>query len=541
MKSRTLRNGVRGPWPRLVQGGALALLLAVPTQAQEIGSLHEQIAAALAGPSTAPPWLIVPAITVRQEWTDNASQTTGSAKPQASFITVLVPSLAISGATSRVTANVYYAPSLSHYSSVSGQDRVSQNLNATVKLSLIPDQLFLDLRGFAAQQSLGGATAPAGTVALSRQNEVQTYSFSASPYLNHRFGGWGTAQVGVAVSQTSQGALAGSQGNSPFVNGQSNGLASQDVNTRQEFASFASGENFGRLLSNVNLSASQSSGTGALQGAHRNTASYQAGYAITHGIVALASVGWEDIAYAGVDPLRIDDATWSVGGRLSPRPDSTVTLLYGHQNGVTAASLDASYALTPRTHLYASYLDGVSTDTEQLQNALTNAQLDPLGNPVNAQTGAPVLLTDNFFGVTGTVYRVRNLSVTASWLLDRDAVQATVRHQEQTPIGAAAGIGQVAAGGAAVASQGSYGSLAWEHEVNAALRSNVFFQYGKLSQSFGGGHVDTDLLVGSAALTYQLSETLSGSLEYSYTSNSYAAQVAGTAANLVVLGVRKSF
>ncbi len=468
---------------------------------------------------------------MQQEWTDNAVQAgglqSGSAPPaaprQASLITVLVPSLSIAGSSARLTANVTYAPSLSYYASLPDQNHVDQNVDATALVTLVPERAFLDLRGFAAVQALAGASGPPGTQALGKLNQVQSYSFSASPYLDQRFGGWGTGQLGVADSETSQGVLAGSL---------PGGLSAQTVNTRREFASFTSGENFGRVLSNVDLAASQSSGTGALQGAYRNTASYQAGYAVSHAITALAGLGWEDIFYGAPDRLHIADATWSVGARLAPNPDSRITVLYGHQDGVTAASLDASYAPTPRLRLYASYTDRVSTDSEQLQTALAGASLDALGNPVNTETGAPLLLTDNFFAVTDTVERLRNANLTASWLLDREAVQATLTYQSQAPLGASSQ--------GAAASHGSYGSLAWQHDISPVMQSSLFVQYGRLHQT-GGGTPDTALLVASATLTYQFSATLSGSVAYSYTSDSYAAPTPNTAASLVVLGLRKAF
>ncbi len=496
------------------------------------GGLRQQIENAFARADNTPPpasggapeWQLSPALTVQQEWTDNAYESSGA--KQSSFITVVTPEIAIAGTTSRLTASLFYAPSLYHYESGSGQDRIGQNLDAQALITLVPDTFFLDLRGFAAQQSLYGATGPTDSVALSRGNTLQTYSFSATPYLLHRFGGWGTGELGVSDIETSQGVYSGTLGN---------GLSSQSVNTRREFASFTSGENFGRILSTLSLSASQSSGSGALDGAHRNIATYQAGYAINRFVTALASVGWEDIKYGNPDPYKIDDATWTVGARLTPSPDSSITALYGHQDGVTAASLDASVALAPRTRLYANYSEGVSTDTEQLQNALSNAQLDGLGNPVNATTGAPLLLTDNFFGFNSSVYHVRNASATLSWLGNRDAVQASVTHQEQTPVG------PNAAANGAVASRGTYGSLAWEHEVSQSLRTNLYGQYGKLNQAFGTGHLDTDVVVATAAATWQMSETLSGSLQYSYTSDSYASLARNTAANLVVVGLRKTF
>jgi uncharacterized protein (PEP-CTERM system associated) len=511
--------------------------LATAGAGPEVGGLHDAVAAAFAGtgggtvapPTTTPAWLVTPAITVQQEWTDNALQTAGvttSASKQASFITVVMPSLAITGETSRLTANLTYAPSASYYTSVQGQNSVVQNLSGSALATLVPDQLFLSLQGFATEQALNGATAPNGTVALSRQNAVQTYDFSASPYLDHRFGGWGTAEIGASATETLQGALSGTL---------PGGTPNQNTTTTEEFASFTSGENFGRLLSTVTLSATQNSGAGVLQGAYRDIANYQAGYAISHTVAALASIGWEDILYTGIGGTHFDDLTWSVGAKLTPNPDSSITVQYGHQDGATAASLDASYAPTARTRLYARYADGVSTDTEELQNALANAQFDPLGQAIDRQTGAPLLLANNFYGVTTAVYRQKSASVSAAWLFERETVQVSFSYQSQTPIGT-----DIAG---TVANTGTYGSVSWEHALSDALTSDLYFQYGRLNQTGGGiSPLTTTLVVASAALSYRFSETLSGSLQYSYTSDAYTTtQQPGTAANLAVLSLRKTF
>ncbi len=525
-----------------------------------MGGLRGPVAAAFAaagnpppaGPTTDPAWIIVPALSLQQEWTDNALQ---SAPPtKSSLITVVSPSLSIAGATSRLTANVYYSPNFTEYTGVSGQNQIGQNLGASGLLALRPDELYLRFNGFAAEQSLGAGTAPNGTVAINRQNQVQTYDFSVEPYLTHRFGGWGSAQLGVSEDETTQGLV----GTTPGTGN------SARQNTRQELASFTSGENFGRLSSIVTLSATQYSGSGALQNSTSNLANYQGGYAITRGIIALASVGWEDIKYTGPDAPRINDATWSVGVKLTPNADSAITLGYGHHDGSTSASVDAGYAPTPRTRVSVSYTSGYSTDTQQLQNSLASASFDALGNPVNAQTGAPLQLTSNFFGLNGTVYLMKTLTVGASWLLDRDVFQISLNRQTQTPTGAAAstvvngftfeGVPLTVNAGAQ-RNDGTTGSLAWQHQVSDVLTTSLYLQYGTILTSTPLGinfrtltllslpqqRQNVRLVVGSAGLTYQISRTLAGSLQYSYSSDTFGAGTPGVAQNLVVLGLHKTF
>lgn len=482
------------------------------------------LAKALPATSTAPAWQFTPGIGVKEEWTDNALP--GAGQPQASLITIVTPTLAVSGQSARITGALTYAPSIYRYNNVPSQNRVGQNFNGNSHVTLLEEEMFLDLRGFAAEQSLNAATPPPGTSPINKQNQGQSYSFSATPYVTHRFGSWGVVQTGVSVSDTVQSALAGN------LPGTSN--RSIQIGSVQETASFTSGENFGRILSNVNLSAAQESGNGPLRGAYSNTATYQAGYAVSHAITALASVGWEDISYGGGNALRINDATWSAGGKYAPNPDTAITLLYGHQDGVTAASLDASYAPTVRTKLFARYSEGITTSAQELQATLATAQLDPLGNPVDATSGAPLQLTNNFFGTNGSVYKLRSASLTAAWQFDRESLQATVNRQQRTPAGH-----PTAGTPAGIASTGTYGSLSWQHDLSDALKSSLFGQYGVTD--LAGGQTSTTLLVVSAGLNYAFSGTLNGSLQYSYTNSGFSGAVPAEAINLVALGVRKTF
>jgi uncharacterized protein (PEP-CTERM system associated) len=535
-----------------VNTGDLGAAAATPAPDAAPGSLRQQVEAALpgvnqapAGHTNAPAWIISPAIGLQEEWTDNVFNT-GTAR-QASLITQLTPSISITGGSSRLTADVYYAPSLSVYSPQGSQNQVGQNLGADATLTVAPEQFYVHASAFGAVQSLGVAQAPPGTVVINSGQEAQTYSFSISPYLTHRFGGWGSLQVGTAISDTSTTVIGG--GGAPL----------QSLTSRQEFATFTSGENFGRLSSKVQASASQLSGTGALEGGADDAVTYQAGYAITHSIIALASVGWENITYTGAGAPRYNDGTWSGGIELLPNPDSQIVITYGHQQGATALAVNGSYAPTASVRLSAQYSDGVTTAAQSLNNALSGASFDATGHPVNTVTGEVVQPISNFFGFNGTIYKQRSLSVSANWLLPRDAFQASVQQQTQTPVGNAGGvvlatIGNIPITAQLAASSGTTGQLGWQHDLSPVTSLNAFVQYGILSNvtplaisngvvtiQFAKQQQNVALLAFGAGLTWHINETLSSSLQYSYTSNDYGAGNPGVSANLVVLGLRQTF
>ena len=531
-------------------GGAAAVAPAAPDAAP--GSLRAQIEgvlpganAAPAGPTTQPAWVVTPGLSLQEQWTDNTFQTPSNR--QSSLITLVSPTVSVTGSTARLQADLYHAPSAELYVPQSSQNQIGQNLGTDALLTLSPEQLYIKTTGYASVQSAFAGAAPNGAVALPQAGEVQTYNFSVEPYLTQRFGGWGALQVGASAGETSIDALG-------------NGGGSQSLNSGQVFATFKSGENFGRLSSTVQLSSTQNTGTGALQGSNEQLANYQAGYAITRDVIALGSIGWEDIRYTGFGAPHYDDATWSVGAQLIPNPDSSIVVSYGHQQGATAASVNASYAPTARLRLFAQYSDGVTTATQSLSNALSGATFNAQGQPINPTTNQPLSPYSNFFGFNGGVYQSKNLTISASLLWPRDGFQVSLQQQTETPVGNSSGAAVLATTGSLAllaglaATNGTYGSFSWEHDLSPVLSTNLFAQYGVLhnatpvsltngvlSIQVGQQVQDATQMTFNATLNWQISRTLNGSLQYSYTSTDYSGGLSGVAANLVVLGLHKTF
>ena len=165
-----------------------------------------------------------------------------------------------------------------------------------------------------------GGAAPSGTTAVSGQNSTQTMSFSAHPYWRQPFSDVGTAELGAMLSRTSQSGLAASQSAGQVqpvaaVPGQAQFAAvpGQNAITEQEYFSLTSGPAFGRTNAGLQLSGTQETGTGVLSNAHQDQAVVNLGYAITRSVTALASVGYDDVHYAGTPPFNFSGAQWSGG------------------------------------------------------------------------------------------------------------------------------------------------------------------------------------------------------------------------------------
>ena len=529
------------PGAVLPAAAALVFFLATRAGAQilpetgttvQVGNLRQQLEGLLATGAdvvTAPGWTIVPAVGLEQRWTDHL-QGVGSPEGDSSFITALRPSVLVNGQTARTTMSLSYAPDLEYYSVSGHQNRINQNLNASSHAILVPEHLFLDLRGFAGLQAINSGSGSNPTTAEVSQNETQTMSFSVHPYLRQRFGDLGVAELGATWSRSTQDNLSGTQ---------ANGSSGQHLTSEQEYFSLSSGPDFGRTSAALSVSANQGSGNGGVNNSRRDQATLSLGYAITRDLTALAGIGYEDIHYGGIPPFHYAGTDWDAGLRWIPNPDSSVTVTYGRQEGLESARLDASYAPTARTRVYARYSEGIATGMEQLLNAMNSSGVDQAGNSVSGN-GTPVQLSNGFYGVQNNLSRVTSASLTATLLLERDAVSASFSRQQRRQLAAAS-----AATAGALESTGYYSTLSWQRSLWPDLNAFAFVQWGTGENSSPGVPNQTyESLVVSLRLTYSVSETLAAYAQYSWTRQTYFL-AAGSAillpTNLVVIGARKIF
>ncbi len=528
-----------------------------------VGDLRGQLLQYLPGllpRNTGPAFLVTTSLGVDVGLTDNALRV--ERPRRADIFTEFSPSIQVSGDTSRLKVNLNYAPVASVYAQTPSQTRFDQFGNAVALATIVPDAVFLDLRGSVTQQSRAGGYGQTSTQTLNRNDQIQTIALSATPYVEHRFAGWGTGRIGYSVARTIQ----GSRGNQNtagandilLLNNNGFGVPG-NLTTQRERASFVTGENLGRVNDIVVLEAVQYSGGQLYRGAHRNQVTNDVGYAVTRTITALAGFGYQDLRFGGTPGVRINEPIWSVGGRVTPNADSTLTITYGHRDGFNAAAVDGSYAPTARTRVFVRYSTGLTTDSEEQQNLLQSTNVGPTGLLVDNATGAPVSSSSGAFGTQNGLYRLRRASVTGLLVLNRDAVSVSLAQDERTNVSsttASAGTSALPAGGS---NSGVIGTLSWQHELSPVLSSSASFSYGVEDNGNGGGAASSDTqhtIQTSLALNYAITQTLTGSAQYLFTDRSGAAARTtqsnpspfgfGQAGqnlteNLLLVGLRKSF
>jgi len=544
------------------------------------GDLRRQLQAYEPNPlarSTGPDWIIQPSIGADIGVTDNATAT--ERNQQSDIFALISPSVVIDGQTSRLKLNLSYSPQAYFYARTGSQTRVDQTGAGVALISIVPGSVFLDLRGSISEQSRTGGLGTSlgtsgGNTALNRQDQVQSITVSVTPYAEQRFGGWGTGRIGYSFLRTLQDGR-NNQTNYGQFGSQSalqqafntSGLGSQGITgnltTQRERASFVTGENLGRFNVTTAAEAVQYSGAGAYHNAHRNLLSLDVGYAISRTVTLVAGTGYQDLRYSGTPGYRVNAPIWNVGVRLTPEPDSTITVGYGRKDGANSLYLNAATAPTARTRVYARYSQGLSTDAEGQQDLLQSTTIGSTGLLTDTATGAPVGSTSAQFGTQNGLYRLRSFSLSSTLLLNRDSFSVSVSNEDRTNISAVTfgpgvnnGLLPVLPAGSS--SNGTFGTLSWQHELTPVMTFSAGGTYGITNYSNlggtsgngstgGNGSTRQTSLQAQAALSYQFTETLSGSVRYLYTErNSNQPQTLfGTQGNLVqntlLAGLRKSF
>ncbi len=509
--------------------GLLSPALLPPTGTDvRLGELRAEVEQALGEPvQQVPGWVVTPAIEVDELATDNVLESTNGRRGD--LITAVSPSITVHGDTPRVQLDLFYSPSALLYAFTPHQNAIWHDGNAHALVTIVPNELFLDLRGFASMQSATGGFSPAGPVPLSRSNQTQTASGSASPYYVHRFDDYGSIRVGYSFNKTLTGDTSQLATPTQFPI-----FSNLNLTSNEEYATFRTGENFGRVNDQIWIDAIQESGFGVVQGARRNLVLNQPAYAIDPRLSVYGQIGYEDIAYPRAVPaIRISDVVWAVGFRLTPNADSAIDVRYGHRDGFNSARVDASYALTARTKIFARYSEGLTSLAEEIETALATSAVGMGSNSIDAITGAPVLVTNQLIALQPSLFRVKSLSVSSVTAWPRDTVSLSFLHEEDDLLA-------ISAGSFGFSDRANSATVSWAHSLSERLSGTANVSYGAYETSvasLGSQRFFSVILSGSYAFT----ETLTGVAQYVLIDRT--ANIPGQAfiENRALIGLRKSF
>lgn len=518
-----------------------------PSVVPDSNPFRESVNSVIAGPSTTTvrPWSFTGDVGVSVGAVDNPGGTRGGWQS----LILLSPDFNLTGTTSRLNVALAYSPRLAFYPSTSGQTLLSQNFNGVADAVLVPDLLYLNVRGISDIGSRFGDTALLSNSFISRGEAVQTTSFSVSPYLQRTIGGIGTATVGYTYAQTFQDS--DNRYNSIFLApnaAQTSGFATTgNLQTNTEYASFTTGENLGRIQDSISATASQFSGSYYYQGASTSSVINRLSYAVYRWLTVFGTVGYQTYDYPK-SGYRLNEPTGTIGVTLTPNETSTITVQYGQVAGSDTILANGTYSPTARTRVYGSYTVDILTGLGARQGLLGTTTVGTGGALVSNLTGGPTL-ANTYLASQYPLSRVKTATVGGAVLFDRDAISLSAAHSSYEQLGSSTSVlGVTTANG--TNTDTSYVSLNWQHELNpsTSLFSGVSYAISNNGIYYGTSGGSQNTVQAFSSLNHLFTDTLSGNVSYSHSERFGGATQILPAAfggnvsqNTILVGLRKSF
>lgn len=364
-------------------------------------------------------WTISPRVDVIETYTDNISL--AQAGNSDDFITEVNPAISINGEGKRLKLRFDYRMQNLIYANNSNLDNTNHQLSTSGNAELVERFFFVDAAASISQQLISN-TGVIGLDNLSGTgNRTDVYTYSVSPYLTHRFGGYVTSEVRYTFDRTEVGSGA------------------SDSDAHQFDVSLASGRRFTKFRWDLKYHNQQlDRGTSASDASYEN-ATGNIRYGLHRKFDLLARGGYEhnDFDSAAANNVVTKNGTyWSGGFDWHPSKKFALEALYGSRN--TSANLRlapierTSFELgwqdrdigtnpgtswnmnlthrTRRSRWSAVYFEDTTT-TQQLLREVVNAQLVFLGIPLFDASGQPITTPINVFSLTDDIFLRKRFQV----------------------------------------------------------------------------------------------------------------------------------
>jgi uncharacterized protein (PEP-CTERM system associated) len=477
-----------------------------------------------------PGWLFRPSITGSETFTDNDNQfggfTIGQNHRSDDAVTQITPTIVVLGNGERFQVNLDYAPTGVIYAVNPEESQFRQAFSGDALAVAVPDLAYLDLRGNVSQNPIYGGVGAINTGLLPPSQRETLSNVSATPYLTHSFGGIGTAQAGVAYlySATDAPSYLNQGDDVPLALPYNYG--SRWLATKRAFANFTTGQDFGRFQDEISTDDSFYDGTEPMKGAHRVLLTDDVAYAINRFVSGLGEIGYENLDYPQ-EAYSYVGGVWSVGARVTPNAQSSLTLEYRHIDGLTTPYVYGYWQITPRIRVSGSYSAGITSFEQDQQNSLLSGSEDTTGVAASALVAAPLVNNAQFYGANQSLTRSERASASASYLAGRELVTANFNHQRSSLIGNLLGLPQSVLSrlGISQADLAAFGllttntstnntaSVSWRHDLLPDLSTDVLLGYNRnhVAATSTGIYASAQF---SAGLNKVFTSTLSGRVAY---------------------------
>ncbi|HKS88879.1 MAG TPA: hypothetical protein VJR70_05520, partial [Stellaceae bacterium] len=466
------------------------------------------------------------------------------------LITELSPGIEITGESPRLRGTLDYSPTQYLFALNPSQNILGHNLYANGTATIAPELLFLDVHAFASLQpitpglstdlsSFGAATGATGLSPLAPGNLLvptvvpkaqltQVTTVIAAPYVQRRFGDYGVGELRYTFADNNFGG-----GQSLLLPAGATPLPATTDLTNEATATFVTGSYFDRFTSQFLLDSSRTTSNNLLDNSRQNRAIVATEVPLAHRVSALTTIGYEDLRFGGIPPVNINDAVWGVGFRLAATPDRNLIVLYGRHEGITAPYASLNYALTPLTRVTASYSDGLSTFSEEIEQNLAASGLTARGQTIDTRTLLPLTIHNPLLGIQLSLLRIKRASAAGYIDTKREHLSLGVDREEDIVIAQAAP-------GTGVSLRATTINFGWAHDINPLTTTQLALGYSWVTL-LQDQTVDERLFTAGASISYLFNPTLTGTASYTFVNRDANQPLFKLNSNVVLVSLRKTF
>lgn len=327
------------------------------------------IMAATVQPAHAGEWTVSPSMGVSTTFTDNANGANDDQDRNSDQVFTASPGVSVSGTGGRVSLNLAF--SHNRFLSRQGQSDDSSNntLTANGRAEVWDQVAFIDLTSSISRAVVDPAQTNTTNDLGNDSNRTTVQTLSLQPFFLHHFGNW--------LETESRTTLDFTQTESEEISNTRSIGNTFSANSGSRFSIFTFGGTFSRQKEIRENGAPRSIST------NLNT-NYR--MRVSRKLSVISSVGWETIDDPSLDE-EPNGIIWEVGFSAQPSSRSSIEVTVGDRFETTTYGLDASYQLSSRSSVSASYSESITSSQEQLNDNLDFLISDGSGGFTDSRTG----------------------------------------------------------------------------------------------------------------------------------------------------------
>lgn len=429
---------------------------------------------------------------------------------KAAVINELTYTRNIRGTTARFSAALNSRTTLRRDSSDENID-LDSTLAGTATAELLPDHVFVDFN-VSLSQERDDNEERSSVSSANLLNRDTVANIQISPYLRNRIGRYAQSELRYRGRQ--------------FLTSSEN---SSNSTLQQLSAALSSGPEFNTVRWAVNASTSLDSRSDS-DDVRRTDVTSSVIYSVSRTVGLLGTLGYQ-VFDDGNSSNDINEPIWSIGANYRSARGSGAQLTYGQQDGQQSFAGTATYVVSSRTSVRASYNETLQTSQERITRDLILLEVSPTGVLIDSRTGLPFDPNTSPFRIDDRTTRTRQFTVSATHARGRDSINAIASIQRQEEEGAA---------GAGQNDEDARFAFTWNRTLNrnASLSTTGTVSRSELDRN--PDRTDTTVTLRSR-LSYRLFQNLSANVQYGFQNRFSTDDDEEFTENVVTVGVQARF